>query len=564
MSVRSASVPGTTGESVEPTARVGLRRTLAAAALVLAGIAVAHDLFDARLEHQAEQFMRRFGLDARRPLDLQSMQLEPAGDLAADVALDGALRDLEADTGGGSSRSSARSASQLAAAQDLMLDAVARRPGSVHHLLLLGEAAHAEQDLAEKTEPASPETSLVRIALWARPLRIAAVAAPGADATWEALAASYLASWNDLAAEDRSDASAALPRAFRNPDFVTREFPRAVAVLRPEEAVRLLPDAARPLRAALRASVSGGDVATAGLLAARADRSERKQRSADLLEIEARGALGDIESMRYLCQIWADHHGIQDFDDPPGRAQVARLLDLWPAELVGDWNLDRRGELVTFFFEKNAPEAKPEAIARAVAALSGAPAVVRARAKLLVGQLEDAETIAAAEPSSGSLEWTPYFVALAKFQRSRGRALEARRVLERLSPLSREDCDVALERREIARAIGDREALEAIGRSAPLRAPSDPGAAWSSDSTLPLCVDPEASARGRLEVELAADAPAFVAFGWDGGRLGSLVVARGRTLSIPLSGVSGRRTFWLRALAGGPVRPVATRTTQAP
>jgi hypothetical protein len=133
-----------------------------------------------------------------------------------------------------------------------------------------------------------------------------------------------------------------------------------------------------------------------------------------------------------------------------------------------------------------------------------------------------------------------------------------------VSPLSRDECEVALERREIARALGDRDAQEAARRSPALRPPSDLEAAWTAESTLSLCVDPETSAQGRLEVELAAEAPAFVAFGWDGGRLGSLVVASGRTLSVPLTGISGRRTFWLRALAGGPVRPVATRVRTGP
>ncbi len=558
MAAEGMTPPGNPEARTTEMTRVGLRRTVAGVMLALAAVSVVHDRFDVGMRNQAEDFMRRFGLDARRPLDLQSMQLEPAGDLAADVAVDGALRDLDAAIRSGATPSNTRATGQLAAAQELMLDAISKRPGSVHHLLLLGEAAHAEQALAGGGEPASPETSLVRIALWARPLRVAASAAPGADATWEALATSYLASWNDLASENRFETTSALRRAFRNPDFAGREFPRAVSLLGSEGAIRLLPDAAKPLRAALRSTLAAGDVATAGLLTERADRAERKKRSADLLEIEAQASLGDVDGVRHLCQIWSVEHGIQDFDDSPGRTQVARLLDLWPAELVGDWNTDRRGELVTFFLEKNAPEAKPEAIARSVAALSGAPATTRARAKLLVGQLEDAETIAA-ESSAGSLEWTPYFVALARFQRLRGHALEAREVLDRANPLSRDDCDVILERREIVRALGDTEAVEAVRRSVALRLPSDLGAGWSADSTISLCVDPEATVGGRLEVELAASLPAFVIFGWDGGRLGSLVVATGRTLSVPLSGVAGRRTFWIRALAGGPVRPVATR-----
>jgi hypothetical protein len=60
-------------------------------------------------------------------------------------------------------------------------------------------------------------------------------------------------------------------------------------------------------------------------------------------------------------------------------------------------------------------------------------------------------------------------------------------------------------------------------------------------------------------MDVAADAPAVVSFGWDGGRLGTVVVERSASISVPISGLRGRRTFWTRSVSGGTARPVATK-----
>ena len=535
----------------------GLRRAAAAGAIALALLAVLHYRRDDRLRRDAEQFMHRFGLDARRPLDAQSMLLEPSGDLACDVAADAALR----DAGKNPPSAGAGSSEQLNAAQELMLDAIARRPGSVQHLLLLGQIAHARGKLAGGPAPPFSRVRSGRPDLWAKPLRVAAAAAPGADAVWEALGSSSLASWSGLTEEQRSEVPAVLERAFANPDFVLREFSRAVAVLGSSQTVRLLPEIAKPLRVALLAVLRGGDVRTAGLLLPRADKAERKQRSEELRKIEERRRLGDLDGMRAGCLMWMSEHRIEDFGDPRGRAQVARLLDLWPDDRIGDWSTDPRADLIGFFLDHSVGEGgevRPEAIARAVAALTGVPTPVRARAKLLTGEITAAEDLAGADVT-GSAGWSSFFVSLARFHRSRGSYLEARLALERLAPEAREECDAALERREIARAMKDKDELDAVRRSIVLRAPSDLQPWWSNGTALSLCLDPEQAAGGWLDIELVADAPAFAAFGWDGGRLGSLVVEKTGAVSIPLSGLVGRRIFWVRTLAGGPVRPSATR-----
>jgi hypothetical protein len=302
-------------------------------------------------------------------------------------------------------------------------------------------------------------------------------------------------------------------------------------------------------------------VRTAGLLLPRADKAEKKQRAEELRKIEERRRLGDVDGMRAGCLMWMSEHRIEDFGDPLGRAQVARLLELWPDDRIGDWNSDPRADLIGFFLDHpvdDAGEVRPEAIARAVAGLTGVPAPVRARTKLLTGEITAAEDLAGSD-ATGSSAWSGFFVSLARFHRSRGSHLEARLALERLAPEAREECEAALERREIARALKDKDELDAVRRAIVLKAPSDLQPWWSNGTALSLCLDPEQAARGSLDIELAGDAPAVVAFGWDGGRLGSLVVEKTGSVSMPLSGLTGRRIFWVRTLAGGPVRPNATR-----
>lgn len=44
------------------------------------------------------------------------------------------------------------------------------------------------------------------------------------------------------------------------------------------------------------------------------------------------------------------------------------------------------------------------------------------------------------------------------------------------------------------------------------------------------------------------------AYGWDGGRIGTTLVSGEATLAVPLSGLSGRRSFTISTLAGPEAR----------
>lgn len=531
-------------------------RMLACVALALSVLAVFHYRREVSWRLESESFFRHFSLDKTRPLDLQAMRLEPAGDLASDVAVDGALRELMTIPRSNSGISDG----MLVAARNLILDSIERRPGSVHHLLLLGEVAHAEQS----GKIASPDGSPLQVVLWAHPFRVASAAAPGMDAAWEAFASSGVTSWSHLGPREQAEVTVALRRAFFDPHFVQREFPLAVATLGGPAAVRLLPQIAQPLRVAVQTSLKGGDVATAGLLFRSADRAERRQRSEDLRKIEVRGRLRDLEGMRRDCTSWVTEHSVLDFGDPQGLAQVDRVLDLWPDDRVSEWSMDPRSDLVSFCLDRTRGEVNSQAIVRAVDSLLGVPASVRARARLMAGDFRGAEEIAENDHAGSSIEWTPFFVSLARLQRLQGDSLSARSALDRVIPAAREDCDVLLERRAIGRALSNREEIDRSQQALFKRRVADLQSSWTAAGMLTLCVDPEALGGMIVDVDLESTGPSFVSFGWEGGRLGSLVVDPTASVSFPLAGLSGRRTLWLRTRAGATTRPTATRLRPAP
>ncbi|MGH9364098.1 MAG: hypothetical protein ACRD1B_02375 [Thermoanaerobaculia bacterium] len=263
-----------------------------------------------------------------------------------------------------------------------------------------------------------------------------------------------------------------------------------------------------------------------------------------------------MAGLRDACRVWATAHPVREQDRPEGRAQAARVLELWPNDTAGSWLGDPRADLVRFFLNGRESDVSGEAMAGAVEALSGVPDTIGARARLLAGDFDGAQTLVGRSQTVGSFEWTPFFVALAQYELKQEHPPEARRALERLAPAARDECDVLLVRRQVARALQDGAETDAIHQKLGLlQADSFPPEAWSANGTLSLCLDPE-RARGRaLSVRLAARQPALVGYGWDGGRLGSLLVRDGARLTIPLEGLSGRRAFSVSAIVGEPVRP---------
>jgi hypothetical protein len=373
------------------------------------------------------------------------------------------------------------------------------------------------------------------------------------DAIAEARAVAYLNEWPQLDAALRDEAPSVLRRAFLNPDFVSRQFGAAVGALGAAQTLPLLPDAARPLRAAIKTLSRAGDIPSVMVLYGRLQRAERSERADDLRKVEKRERLADLEGKRTACWNWISAHSITDFDDTPGRAEVARLLELWPNDQGGAWSSDPRAELVGFFLNGRQREVRGEALARAVEALAGVPSSVRARAKILAGDESGALELAD-QAEADPIDWTPFFIDLARFEMREGKPAQARAALERLAPTALEDCEVLLVRRELARTLADGRELESVAQK--LMSTAAMRESWSAGGTLSLCLDPTRTQGRALAVAVQSEAPAVVSYGWDGGRSGIALVSKGEDiLRIPLGGIAGRRSLWIKALAGGPIQP---------
>lgn len=535
---------------------VGQRRLAGAACILLAAASLAHYVRDLRLRSPVERFARRFSLDHRHPLEVAAMRLEPSGDLACAMVVHAALREKTAASPppegaapvGAVPDPAVDRREMLLEARDLMLRAIAVRPGWPVHLYLLGETA---AELSGESRGSGSRASQ----LWADPLRQATAGAPGTDAIAVVRGSMYLKNWPQLDAALRAEAPAVLQRAFLDPSFVSREFGATVRVLGVDQASPLLPDAAKPLRAAVKILSREGDIRSAAIFYERFLRAERSERADSLRRVEQRDRLGDLDGKRKACWSWVSEHSINDFDDAQGRAEVARLLELWPDDQGGSWSTDPRAEIVTFFLSGREREVKGEALSRAIEVLAGVPSSVRARAKILAGDASGAIELTG-QAESDPLEWTPFFVDLARFELRQGRPGQARAALERVSSTALDECDVLLVRRDVARVLADARELESVVRKLESAGPAGGRYSWSAGRTLSLCIDPARAKSGFLAIATQSESPAIVTFGWDGGRSGVLAVPAGESaLRVPLAGVTGRRTLSIRALAGGPVRP---------
>lgn len=527
------------GKSGDPGPGRAERRVLAAACLFLTALSLVYYFRDLRSRATAERFVREFSVDRRHPFATAAMRLEPSADLACAMAVDAAVRD----------DIPAASRQELLEAQRLMVIALTLRPGWPFHAYLLGQTARL---LAE----AAPRTSGSASDLWAVSLRAATEAVPDSDAIAEGRATAYLAMWTRLDPSQRGEAPAILQRAFLNPDCVAREFGAAVARLGTQRALTLLPDLPRPLRAATKALSSAGDIPSLTLLYERLLRADRRERAQDLRKIETRDRLGDIEGKRVECENWISQHPIREFDDPAGRAEVSRLLELWPNDRSGAWTSDPRADMASFFLAGREADVKGEALLRAVEALLGVPASVRARARLLAGDESGALDLAA-QAESDSFEWTSFFVSLARLKLSQGSPEKAREALARVSPEAREDCDVLLTRRQVADALSDRSEFELARQKLEIARPGARRDSWSAGGTLLLCLDPVQTKGHVLQVGIQAPSPALATFGWDGGRAGIRLIPRGdEFMRFPLAGLVGRRSLSIRSLAGGPIQPI--------
>ncbi len=228
--------------SVQAPARVvslrpGPRRALAAVCTLLSAMCLLALVRDSLWRRTAAALAADQGLERRQPAVVETAGVLEQSDDAATIVAEGLL-DEWARAPGSPEKDAVRRL------QSLLLEAVARRPGAAQCRLLLGRSA-----------PANGSSRL-----WARPLELAAVAAPGLDAPPATLAKRYLAAWPILPPEDRAKGEAALVRAFRGPAFLRSSLVLAVDVAGAETAVRLLPNDSAALQAAaqiLRGSTDG-------------------------------------------------------------------------------------------------------------------------------------------------------------------------------------------------------------------------------------------------------------------------------------------------------------------
>jgi len=537
-------------------------RAAAVAALGLLAASVAAWGVDVRARRDGEEFAKRYELAARRPEALASARLEPSADQAAAVLASTAVED---ETGAvkwnglteGEREAWMRSLEKrdelLGAARSLALGAAAARPGWAPHRELAARLTFLEE--RRKGFPGPAER-------WLAPLRAAGKEAPSAAGA-AFLAAAMLESWPSLSPAERLELPRALEGALADPAGVARLLPAAVAALGAGEAARLVPEEPRLLKALAGERARAGDLAGAEAAWKRYDAAERKARAEDLAAIERRARMKDLDGVRRLCRAWASRHPAREDDGEAGRRQAARVLELWPADVEGDFRRDGRGELVRYFLEGREAFVSGEALRRAVTALREVPEVVVARAALLAGDRYAWERLLEGSETAGTLEWTPFHVDLARAELAAGRLREARAALGRIATAARTECAVLLARREVARAErragaapGDDEAeiAAALSRTrwqlAEVHALSPRGA-------VPVCVDPEEDAKGALKVRLAVEGPALLAWGWNDGVSAKGLVTGEAEVEAPLAGLQGRAFFSTRVLAGGAPRLVS-------
>ncbi len=517
--------------------------------VLLAAWALA-DLARDRMERRpARDFTRRFALDRRRPLEVGAMRLavwpDGAAAAAADAAVDGPPdREASSEQRRLWLEAQATRDAELEGGRDLMLDAVARRPGWGPHRFLLGRAVRTLQHRPNHSD---------RPVEWFVPLKLAGAAAPGMDPIYASLGEAMLESWIELPPEAREQAPAVLRRAFLEESSVASGFLAARTRLG-DAAFALLPDAAGPMTAASKALIGSGDLASAARLRPALLEASRRAREEDLRAIALRRAAGDFSGARYLCETSYTKYPPHDFDDGPGRAQSARLLALWPNDAGGVWRTDPRGELVRFFLDRRETDARPDAMLAAVETLSAVPEVAEARVRLLAGDRAGALDLMKGSGAASAYEWVPFRLAAARAELARGDPRAARALLEGLSGSAAEGCDALLCRRDVARALGEKaQVAYTEGRLQAMDRTALPAEAWSEVGSMTICVP--APGRRRLRVEIDAQKPAIVRYGRDGGRSGAALVPAGTsTLVLPLEASAGRQTVSVSTEAGGPIR----------
>ncbi len=498
-------------------------------ALIWIGFGVAawvHYRSDQRKREPSDAFVRKYQVALRRPAHAETIHFAPAADLANEVAADVALQDVTRSVNLNALEPAERQAwldavprygEELADAHALLLDAIRERPGWPFHRALLGEIEFVRRSPPDR---------------WLIPLESARKGSPG-EVSFSVFAANAIVETRrpDLVARARPIFASAM----RDTQFVRTSYLDLIELLGHDAVFSLLPDDAAPLQVAIRSEAEVADVEAVTQLFPRWERAEWREREEDLRKVIERARMNDLAGLRQACTGWMAHHAPRDFDRPRGRAQLARLLDLWPDE-PGSWYSDPRATLIAFFLDGRESEVDGRSLARAVSWLADVPDPIAARVALADGDLGTAEELARRSETAGSFEWTRFYVDLARHHLAAKRLADAAAALDRIAPTAQNECDVVVTR-----------------RAAAVVPPVYSGTQWSR-GRLPVCVD--RAGRQLASTFAVGDIPALVSYGFNDGRLGTTLLQPGRsTLTVPAPARPGRAIFFIDTVAGGDVQP---------
>ncbi len=525
---------------------VAVRLMLALVFLALIVPAGWHYLADRKLRQPSERFVNTYYLQERRPGQAEAIRLAQTADLGYGLVGDAAVRDAMGTVRIGDLDATTRELwlevlevvdKELAAAEALLLTAIAARPGWASHQSLLGAVDYLR---ADEGRPG---------ARWLTVLRQAFNATPG-DQTIRVFAASaIIESWNELEPSARAYSGELFRAAMADPNFVSRNYLSVAGLIGDGQAAALLPDSAPALNAAIETLAGVGDALAAAPIYMRWERAEWRERQLDLQVIRRRRQLNDFAGLQQACELWVRRHDVYAFDNPAGRGQVAEVLGLCPPTLERWAAAGGRAELIRFLRRGRTGGIDPAVFQNAIAAITDVPMPDAASIALAAGDNFGAEELASSAVRD-PLGWTAFHVDLA-WHHLRSRSLEdAAEALNQIPPTALRECEVALVRRAVAQASGSTDEVDS---GVFLKYyPSD----FWADAGVPICIDP-AAGYDRLEIFLEVEErPVLISFGFDGGRSRTSLLAPGRRqIELPLEGRAGRHFFSYQVVAGGGVIP---------
>ncbi|MBW3671570.1 MAG: hypothetical protein KY432_07840, partial [Acidobacteria bacterium] len=486
---------------------------------ILAAIAIVFSVatyrdFAAEIE-SAEALLEKHAIDQRRPEFTNLVELSHgvgrSGEYIGRAALLDALTPVDLSGADEATRqlwidSFQNLDDELTDARDAVLDSLVVRPGWPAHFSLTGQL---EYQLGKRGE----ETTLDR---WRTPLLLGAYSEGRTFAAGRYLAAAYLEVWPWLPREEREQARAVLRDANQAPEFVRGTLPAAWALMG-AEALALLPESSASAGAAIDTMSATIPPAEVARLYRQWEQLELDARKADLEKIREQLRLGDRHESQRLARSWLFQHPFDRFDSPDGTGQVSEALAAigggWP-EVWGQGLQSRIAEYL--LHPRRQPHAEMDSVVRVTERLQGVPDPVRARARLASGDAGGAERLERDSETSGSFEWTEYYLDLARHHFEAGDLQAADEALLRVSPAAAGECDVQLMRERVARGLG-------LAEAGTLRArlestiPEEYGPRyWGRGNVLSLCVP---SVPAVLEIDYIVEEPVLVAWEIDGARV---------------------------------------------